>query len=120
MATYQRKPGLTDAFGYYATDAVEELVKTEISTRHKQKQLTAFQAIGGIVSVFALEYVKERINKNIYPKFQPLRSLESAPQTINVTPKTKRKYQRKKTRRLQLSSAADTGKVPKRTSNSAV
>ena len=120
MTTYQRKPGLTDAFGFYATDAVEELVKNEISIRHKQKRLTALQAIGGIVSVFALEYVKERINKNIYPQFLPLRSLDSAPQTINVTPKTKRKDRRKKTNRSQLSSAADTVKVPERTSNSAV
>jgi hypothetical protein len=32
------------------------------------------------------EYVKAKINGNIYPHFQPLRSLNSAPPTINVTP----------------------------------
>jgi len=86
MITYCKKPAILDAIGYYISDVVEEFVKSEVSTRSKQKRLTPLQAVSGLALTLFAEYVKVKINGNIYPHFQPLRSLDSAPQTINVTP----------------------------------
>jgi hypothetical protein len=86
MVTYCKEPGIPDAIGYYTTDVVEEFVKNEISIRSKQKRLTPLHAVSGLALTLFAEYVKAKINDNIYPHFQPLRSLNSEPQTVNVTP----------------------------------
>ena len=86
MVSYCKKPGIPDATGYYITDAVEEFVKIKVSSRNEQKRLTPLQAVSGLALTLFAEFVKAKINDNIYPHFQPLRSLNSAPQTINVTP----------------------------------